>query len=799
MAAAAAAAQLRVAAEKGDCGKLRELLAGGGASVVNERTEVTGEFTGEKFETTALFQAVGHDQHAAVELLLGHSANPNLADSRGFTPLMVAAGPRRATGGKLHILRTLLNHEANINAVDPKNYCTAFHCACLKDQADCAVELARRGCDMTLRTKRGETGKDIAERRKHTAVLAGLRALVVEQLRAKQQSNDADNLQLEGGCGLQSNDAADDQQQADSSLPPAMAMAARALRVAAQKGDCGKLRELLDGGGASVVNERTEGTNTKTGKVQTTALVEAVTYGQHAAVDLLLAFGANPNLTDHVFSPLMKAAGLGKLRILQTLLGRETTAINAADSKNYCTAFHWACLKDHADCAVALARRGCDMTLQTKDGQTGEDIAEHLKHTAVLAGLRALAAERLQAKQVISESSAVGPQIVPQRAEDEKQQKKKAKKKAANRKKKARQKKAKKAAELLSQQDLAAAQAELTEPSESSVQVQDELAATVNEGGSPDCQDDSESFTPALLQLGNEVVTRQDYLPPDGQVDSALGIRVPSELHAEVVLPVTELQSQPELQSEPEPELDERTINKVTAGARETDQAIAGNVQGRYENIVDTLAGYAEDTSRKGIEISNERERQAKQAEHALTELGVQLWSAAQVLEWVALTALPPETVSVVTTAMESLDVDGDDLIGLQPKILQKLLAKHGAQDAEALAKQVMQQRDALLLPGDSVSESASPKSELSDILECPLCMELYCDDETGLRVPRILTKCGHTVCHGCITNMLTQVLAEGNAKPYKCPTCSKVTKVSKGKAGSLAKNFALAAALEAL
>jgi predicted dithiol-disulfide oxidoreductase (DUF899 family) len=45
---------------------------------------------------------------------------------------------------------------------------------------------------------------------------------------------------------------------------------------------------------------------------------------------------------------------------------------------------------------------------------------------------------------------------------------------------------------------------------------------------------------------------------------------------------------------------------------------------------------------------------------------------------------------------------------------------------------------------------------------------------------------------------MLTRVLAEGNAKPYKCPTCSKVTKVVKGKAGSLAKNFALAAAAEA-
>jgi hypothetical protein len=151
----------------------------------------------------------------------------------------------------------------------------------------------------------------------------------------------------------------------------------------------------------------------------------------------------------------------------------------------------------------------------------------------------------------------------------------------------------------------------------------------------------------------------------------------------------------------------------------------------------------------------------------------------------------------MIGAALENLDLDGDELLDLTPKILQKQIRKHGAQDAEALGKQMIEQRDALLmLPGDSASESASPKSELSDSLECPLCMELYCDDdEAGLLVPRILTSCGHTVCHGCITNMLTRVLAEGNAKPYKCPTCSKVTKVARGRAGSLVKNFALAAA----
>jgi hypothetical protein len=189
-----AALELGAAAGKGDCGKLRELLDGGGASVVDERTEVMDQ-TGEKVKVTALLQAVHHGQHAAVELLLERKANPNIPSSNGTTPLMEAA-----IGGRLPILRTLLDRKAiAIDAVEPDAGLTAFHCACFSGHADCATELARRGCDMTLRTKDGETGKQLAERLKHTAVLAGLRALVVEQLRTRQQSNEAsDDRQQKG-------------------------------------------------------------------------------------------------------------------------------------------------------------------------------------------------------------------------------------------------------------------------------------------------------------------------------------------------------------------------------------------------------------------------------------------------------------------------------------------------------------------------------------------------------------------------------------------------------------------------
>ena len=66
----ATARELRDAAGNGDCGKLRELLDGGGASAVDERTEVTCAATGEKVKVTALIAAASYNQHATVELLL---------------------------------------------------------------------------------------------------------------------------------------------------------------------------------------------------------------------------------------------------------------------------------------------------------------------------------------------------------------------------------------------------------------------------------------------------------------------------------------------------------------------------------------------------------------------------------------------------------------------------------------------------------------------------------------------------------------------------------------------------------
>ena len=141
----------------------------------------------------------------------------------------------------------------------------------------------------------------------------------------------------------------------------------------------------------------------------------------------------------------------------------------------------------------------------------------------------------------------------------------------------------------------------------------------------------------------------------------------------------------------------------------------------------------------------------------------------------------------VVCAAFELLDCDGGDLLDLPVKILQKRLAKSGAEDATVLTKQVLEQRDKLTC--DDCDDSTTPAGAGSN--ECPICFERYTDDESGKLVPRFLG-CGHTVCNACIANMLTRVNAVGHSKPFGCPLCHQVTNVRLGKASELPKNFSL-------
>ncbi|PIC45691.1 hypothetical protein B9Z55_005630 [Caenorhabditis nigoni] len=68
----------------------------------------------------------------------------------------------------------------------------------------------------------------------------------------------------------------------------------------------------------------------------------------------------------------------------------------------------------------------------------------------------------------------------------------------------------------------------------------------------------------------------------------------------------------------------------------------------------------------------------------------------------------------------------------------------------------------------------------------CEICLQKYTD--VGRAVPRILVKCGHTVCHAC-----AESLRPREPDGVRCPFCRTLTEVSRRKGvESLPKNFAL-------
>ena len=84
---------------------------------------------------------------------------------------------------------------------------------------------------------------------------------------------------------------------------------------------------------------------------QKTALVAAVESDRLEAARVLLDGGADPSLLDSEgVTPLMVAAMGGHLEVLRLLLARGA-AVDAADKGIRFTAFHYACFRNHAECA----------------------------------------------------------------------------------------------------------------------------------------------------------------------------------------------------------------------------------------------------------------------------------------------------------------------------------------------------------------------------------------------------------------------------------------------------------------
>eukprot|EP01051_Picozoa_sp_SAG22_P009964 SAG22_NODE_867_length_6776_cov_2.480455_5_plen_144_part_00 len=106
------------------------------------------------------------------------------------------------------------------------------------------------------------------------------------------------------------------------------------------------------------------------------------------------------------------------------------------------------------------------------------------------------------------------------------------------------------------------------------------------------------------------------------------------------------------------------------------------------------------------------------------------------------------------------------------------------AVNAESRAKE----RDLLAQQAEAEARLAKREAEAgADSRMCPICLERYHESNV---VPRVLVGCGHTICEGCLSQMLAPVLAKGGKKQVECPKCRRKCEVKRGNPASLPLNY---------
>ncbi|KAL0100895.1 hypothetical protein PUN28_019347 [Cardiocondyla obscurior] len=237
-------------------------------------------------------------------------------DENGSTALILAA-----TKGKIHFVRELINHGADVNAEDADNW-TALLCAAREGYSEICLELLEHGADLEHRDMGGWTALMWATYKSRSATVTML------------LGRGAD-VNAHGNFHISS------------------------LVWAAGRGYIDIVKDLIAHGAKVNVGD----------KYGTTALVWASRKGNVEIVDILLKAGANVDTAGMYSWTALLVATLGNHVEVVSLLLEHKPNVNALD-KDGCTALAIACREGHHEIANALLNAGAYVNIQDRAGDT---------------------------------------------------------------------------------------------------------------------------------------------------------------------------------------------------------------------------------------------------------------------------------------------------------------------------------------------------------------------------------------------------------------------------------------------
>ncbi|XP_076293167.1 ankyrin repeat-rich membrane spanning isoform X2 [Lasioglossum baleicum] len=237
-------------------------------------------------------------------------------DENGSTALILAASK-----GKIHFVRELVNHGADVNAEDGDNW-TALLCAAKEGHTDVCLELLEHGADLEHRDMGGWTAL-------MWATYKGRSPTVTMLLGRGADVNAHGNFHISS------------------------------LLWAAGRGYPDIVKDLIAHGAKVNVGD----------KYGTTALVWASRKGNVEIVDTLLKAGANVDTAGMYSWTALLVATLGNHVDAVLLLLEHKPNVNALD-KDGCTALAIACREGHHEISNALLNSGAYVNIQDRAGDT---------------------------------------------------------------------------------------------------------------------------------------------------------------------------------------------------------------------------------------------------------------------------------------------------------------------------------------------------------------------------------------------------------------------------------------------